>query len=578
MSSCRIRVIDLDDASTRIITWEPDTPDHLFESVVESQIREKFEVSEEAWVDLMSLTNNSILTVNKETLSSLDVACLCLSPKTEALVPMKCSELFEIRFHDRFLGMTIRENNQRASVHQFKRSSDGAIGPAEASGKISVDDIIYKVQGSRTAGRSYAKVVQMLQTTSRPLSIQFFRPLPRDGLYAVEFRERNMNMIISMVESQIIVTELPLSKQHNVGFAQRHGVRMRDIIHAIDGKIVRKMSFEQSISMLSSDKRPIIVVFARSLFQNPEMELSIPSERFSFASTALPSPRDDSKSESEHRSSSCSAISSIVESMLVEDMLAYCESLRISGVITSKEAAILREMVGSMRPDLCCAIRRKNRNGIIAIVRSPNMRVWDHLLQTKESILLAGPVSMSRKKRYHLLLTDHERLLFVNRESNELEDEIMCSHIVTVSSNSNTGVINILTSKQEYNLQDNFIGAIIWVRAILPFTCTQGYLKVASSHFFLGTKKRYFILRGNKLSGFKKESMMHTVGAKSSSIMLDGATIDVIDPKSQTFAIITPDFEKAGKKLVLTATSVREYNKWISAFHALKKISGYEVI
>ncbi|POM80474.1 hypothetical protein PHPALM_1686 [Phytophthora palmivora] len=261
------------------------------------------------------------------------------------------------------------------------------------------------------------------------------------------------------------------------------------------------------------------------------------------------------------------------ENMLVEEMLEFCEGLGNDGVLNVKEVEMLKDMVLTMRPDVCSAVKRKNNNAIVAIVRSPFMRLWDSLLKTRESILLAGPVSLKRKKRFHLLLTDHERLLFVNKDTNLLEDEIMCSQIVTVSSRSKYQELTISTSKMDYVLIDNFIGPVIWVRAILPFTCTQGVLKVASSRRFLVSKKRYFVLRGNRLTGYKKESMIHQVGAKSSTISLEDAKIDISDPRNLTFIITTPEFNQAGKKLILTATSTREFNKWTTALQALKTAS-----
>ncbi|ETN20728.1 hypothetical protein PPTG_03664 [Phytophthora nicotianae INRA-310] len=88
-----------------------------------------------------------------------------------------------------------------------------------------------------------------------------------------------------------------------------------------------------------------------------------------------------------------------------------------------------KEMVLAMRPDLCSAVKCKNNNVIVAI----------------------------RKKRFHLLLTDHDRLLFVNKDTNLLEDEIMCSLIVTVSSRSKYQALTISTLKTDYVLIDNFI-------------------------------------------------------------------------------------------------------------------------
>ncbi|KAF1334067.1 Pleckstrin domain-containing protein, partial [Globisporangium splendens] len=568
MGTCSIRVIDLDDASTRVISWDPNVPDQVFESLIESQLRAAFGVSDEAWVDLIDTYNSSIVNITKDVLANVQhTLCLCLSPKTEALAPMKRSEVFEVMFTDRALGMTIREHNDSVIVNQFKRTPSGAYGAAEASGKIQIDDVIYKVQGARTVGRSYDTVVQMLQTQTRPLAIQFFRPFERNGLFAVEFRGTSLNMTITTDDVNVIVKDLPMAHPNIVGYAEAHGVRQFDIIHAVDGEIIRGLEYNRAIALLSRPTRPMVVVFARSKMspQTPSRSTGVMTSRFSFASTVAPSPRGS------RRGSTSSALSGgDGESMLVEEMLEFCEGFATDGTLTVKEVDGLREMVLSMRADVCSAIKRKNRNAVVAIVRSPTMRIWDNLLKTRESILLAGPVTLKRKKRYHLLLTDHERLLLVNRDTNLLEDEIMCSQIVTVSSRTKFQELLISTPKAEYVLVDNFISPVIWVRAILPFTCTQGMLKVASSRRFIGSKKRYFVLQGTRLTGYKKESMVHQVGAKSSSIMLTDATIES-DPKALTFAINAPEFQQSGKKLILTAPSSREFNKWITALNALTR-------
>lgn len=568
MGTCSIRVIDLDDASTRVISWDPNVPDQVFESLIEAQLRAQFGVSDEAWVDLIDTANSSLVHISKDVLAQVShPLCLCLSPKTEALAPMKRSEVFEVVFTDRALGMTIREQNDSVIVNQFKRRPDGGYGAAEASGKIQIDDVIYKVQGARTVGRSYDSIVQMLQTQTRPLAIQFYRPFQRNGLFAVEFRGASLNMTITTDDVNVIVKDLPMAHPNIVGYAEAHGVRQFDVIHAVDGEIIRGLEYNRAIALLSRPTRPMIVVFARSKMapQTPSRSTGVMTSRFSFASTVAPSPRASSRRGS---ASSGQSGGGDGDHMLVEDMLEFCEGFAADGVLSAKEIDVLKEMVLSMRPDVCSAVKRKNRNAIVAIVRSPTMRIWDNLLKTRESILLAGPVTLKRKKRYHLLLTDHERLLLVNRDTNLLEDEIMCSQIVTVSSRTKFQEVLISTPKSEYVLVDNFIGPVIWVRAILPFTCTQGLLKVASSRRFIGSKKRFFVLQGTRLTGYKKESMVNQVGAKSSSIMLNDATIES-DPKALTFAINTPEFQQTGKKLILTAPSSREFNKWITALNAL---------
>lgn len=568
-----VRVIDLDDGSVRAIAWDPNVPDQVFESLIEAQLRAQFGVSDEAWVDLIDPANSSLVNITKEVLAQAAAGqhalCLCLSPKTEALAPMKTREVFEVAFDARSLGMTIREVNESVVVNQFKRGADGSAGAAERCGQIMVGDVIYKVQGARTVGRSYDNVVQMLQTPARPLVIQFFRPFQRDGLYAVEFRGQSLNMTITTDDVNVIVKDLPMAHPNIVGYAEAHGVRINDIVHAVDGEIINGLEYNRAISLLSRPTRPMVVVFARSkMMPATPSRATTPgmSSRFSFASSVAPSPRPSSM----RRGSGASAMSGIDgDNILVEEMLEFCDGLAVEAVLNVKEVELLKEMVLAMRPDVCAAVKRQNRNAIVALVRSPFMRIWDGLLKTRETILLAGPVSIKRKKRFHLLLTDHERLLFVNKDTNLLEDEIMCSQIVTVSSRSKHHELIVATSKHEYVLVDNFIGPAVWVRSILPFTCTQGILKVASSRRIIGSKKRYFVLQGKRLTGYKKESMVSQVGAKSSSIMLNEASVEA-DARSLTFSIATPEFAQTGKKLVLSAPSTREFNKWLTAFNGLK--------
>ncbi|TMW65841.1 hypothetical protein Poli38472_003606 [Pythium oligandrum] len=578
-SAGSIRVIDLDDASTRVISWDPNIPDQAFESFIDAKLRHEFGVTDEAWVDLFDPVNACPVHISKEVLSRVTHSlCLCLSPKTpEALAPMKKKEVFEVLFQERALGMTIREHNESVIVNELKRRPDGSMGAAEASGKIHCGDVIYKVQGSRTVGRSYDAVVQMLQTQVRPLSIQYFRPFPREGLHAVEFRTASLSMTITTDEYNVIVKDLPMAHPNMIGYAEAHGVRIGDIIHAVDGEIIRGVEYNRAVSLLSRPTRPMVVVFARNKFIPPTPTRSTAvlsnGSRYSFASSTMPSPRPGRSStfEQSRRPSTGSAYSGgDGESMLVEDMLEYCEGLGAEGILTPAEVEIMSKMVLSMRPDLCCAVKRKNQNAVLAILKSPTLRSWDHLLKTHESILLAGPVAVRRKKKYHFVLTDHERLLFINKDTNLLEDEIMCSQIVTISSRSKFSELVITTSKNEYVIFDNFVGPVIWVRAILPFTCTQGVLKVASSRRFLGAKKRYFVLQGHKLTGYKKEQMMHQIGADSNSIMLHDATVEVTDPRTYTFSITTPELSKVGKKLVLTAPSSREFNKWVAALNGLR--------
>ncbi|GLE04419.1 hypothetical protein PINS_up013361 [Pythium insidiosum] len=407
-NACSVRVIDLDDASTRVITWDASVPDQAFESLIDAKLRQAFGVTDEAWVDLFDTVNACPVHISKEVLSNITHSlCLCLSPKTpEALAPMKTSEIFEVVFTDRALGMTIREHNESVIVNELKRRPDGSPGPAEASGKIQTNDVIYKVQGSRTVGRSYDAVVQMLQTQVRPLSIQFFRPFVREGLHAVEFRGPSLNMTITTDDYNVIVKDLPMAHHNLIGYAESHGVRIGDVIHAVDGEIIRGLEYNRAVSLLSRPHRPMVVVFARSKFtpatpSRSTAVLSAGGGRFSFSSSTMPSPRRGSTFDGGRRQSAGSAYSMGMtenDSMLVEEMLEYCEGLGAEGTLTAEEVDIVNKMVLAMRPDLCSAVKRKNKNAVVAIVRSPMMRMWDHLLKTHESILLAGPVSIKRKK------------------------------------------------------------------------------------------------------------------------------------------------------------------------------------
>nr|CCA25411.1 conserved hypothetical protein [Albugo laibachii Nc14] len=590
--SCEVCVIDLDDGKSRNVCWDPSTLDDEFEVLIESQLRQEFAVSDEAWVDLIDLNNSALISINKDNLLNVKSSlCLCLSSKSVLLAPIKRNEIFEVIFHQKVIGITVHESNDTVRVHQFKCKYDGSMGEAQACGKIQTNDIIYKVSGQRAIGRPCGYVLQMLQTQKRPLSIQFFRPFCRKGLFAVEFKSVNMNMVVNADEEHVLVTELPMAYPNVIGYAEAHGVRTSDVIHAIDGEIIKgSEEYSRAVCLLSRPKRPMVVVFRRSRALMLTQEKlngcevsSTPSgtsdtflPRFSFASTVAPSPQQASRNTLfSRRGSRCSVMSSARgEAMLVEDMLQYCESLAFEDMVTPEEASILKEMVISTRPDLLCAIRRRNRNAVIAIVRSPAMRLWDHLLKTRESILLAGPVLSKKKKRYHLLLSDHQRLLLVDKETNLLDDEIMCSHIVTVSSKSGSCELHISTAKHEYALVDNFVGVMVWVRAILPFVCTQGYLKVSTSRRLFSSKRRYFILRKKQLTGYKKEQQIHSPDAKSSTISLKGACMDIVDPKGFIFTISTPEFLQAGKKLIFTAPSGREFNKWIVALDFISKSSS----
>ncbi|ETM41011.1 hypothetical protein L914_13174, partial [Phytophthora nicotianae] len=102
-----------------------------------------------------------------------------------------------------------------------------------------------------------------------------------------------------------------------------------------------------------------------------------------------------------------------------------------------------------------------------------------------------------------------------NKDTNLLEDEIMCSLIVTVSSRS---------------------------KPVLS------WLKVASSRRFLVSSKQDFVLRGNRFTGYKKESMTQQVGAEGSTIFIKNVKIEISDPRNLMFIITTPELSKAGQE------------------------------
>ncbi|OQS07902.1 hypothetical protein THRCLA_00106, partial [Thraustotheca clavata] len=539
---------------------------------------------------------------------------LTLSSKTEALSPLKKDDIVEVTFTEKSLGITIRDyHRDNVVVNAFRPNPDGTMGYAEATRLIALGDVVYKVGGVRAIGRPYDSVIQMLQSPVRPLVVQFFRPRMREGLYAVEFTGASLNMTITTDDNRVLVSRLPQPHANVMGYAEAHGVRLGDTIHAIDGYILDGPEYGRAVSLLKRPQRPMIVVFWRASVTpqyQPQVEtpksvsgrsttgsISSPSPRMSKMNVVTPnrakamtisgnngmvsqsprpsprpSPRMSTKQHSYDVYNNTGTIqggSLFGDNMSVDDMIDYCETIASIGVVTAHETEILKDMLNGGRGDLASAIRHRNKNAIVALVRSPTMRLWDHLLKTRESIILAGPVTFKKTKRYHLLLTDHERILFVNKATNALEDEILCSHIVTVSSRSKVHELVITTTKAEYILNDSFIGPSVWVRAILPFTNTQGYLKV-DSNSLLGSKKRYFVLKGEKLSGYKKDTLVNAQDAKPSTVLLRDAVVRVIDAKSFKFEISTPELAKSGKKLTLVAGNAREYNKWISSLQAFQ--------
>ncbi|ETI39309.1 hypothetical protein F443_15097 [Phytophthora nicotianae P1569] len=168
-----------------------------------------------------------------------------------------------------------------------------------------------------------------------------------------------------------------------------------------------------------------------------------------------------------------------------------------------KEVEIPKEMVLAMRRNLCSAVDCKNNNVIVANVRSPFMRLCDSLLKTREHFT-GGACVAQAQETLHLLLTDHE------------QDEIMRFLIVTVSSRSKYQAFTISTSKTDCGLIDNFIGPQAGFRA----TC-------------------------NRFTGYKKESMIQQVGAKSSTIFLKNAKIEISGPRNLTYAGTQSSWQEA---------------------------------
>ncbi|OQR98252.1 hypothetical protein ACHHYP_08926 [Achlya hypogyna] len=613
-----LRIIDLDSGCAQLVTWDPSVPDDVFESVFEGLLRETFGITEDAWVDLIDLNNSSLVPMHKDALLASQAKSgtplvLTLSSKTEALSPLKKDDIIEVVFTERSLGITIRDyHRDNVVVNAFRSNADGTMGYAESTRLVALGDVVYKVGGVRAIGRPYDSVIQMLQSPIRPLSVHFFRPRMREGLYAVEFTGASLNMTITTDDTRVLVSRLPQPHANVMGYAEAHGVRLGDSIHAIDGHILDGPEYGRAVSLLKRPQRPMIVVFWRASVTPqylPQVDtpksvsgrstsgsISSPSPRMSSKMNVItpnrakamtfsgngvsqsprPSPRPSPRMSTKHSSydvynntNTIQGGSLFGDNMSVDDMIDYCETIASIGVVSAHETEILKDMLNCGRGDLASAIRHRNKNAIVALVRSPTMRLWDHLLKTRESIILAGPVTFKKTKRYHLLLTDHERVLFVNKATNALEDEILCSHIVTVSSRSKVHELVITTTKAEYILNDSFIGPSVWVRAILPFTNTQGYLKV-DSNSLLGSKKRYFVLKGEKLSGYKKDSVVNAQEAKPSTVLLRDAVVRVIDAKAFKFEISTPELAKGGKKLTLIAANAREYNKWISSLQAFQ--------
>ncbi|ETO68061.1 hypothetical protein F444_15079, partial [Phytophthora nicotianae P1976] len=122
----------------------------------------------------------------------------------------------------------------------------------------------------------------------------------------------------------------------------------------------------------------------------------------------------------------------------------------------------------------------------------------------------------------------------------------MCFLIVTVSSRSKYQAFTISTSKTDCGLIYNFIGPVIY----------QAFPRVQQAGFRATC---------NRFTGYKKESMIQQVDAKSSTIFLKNAKIEISGPRNLTFIVTTPELSQAGKKFILTATSTREFNKWITA-------------
>jgi hypothetical protein len=765
-----LRIVDLDSGSFKLVTWNPLVADEVFESEFEALLRETFGITENAWVDLIELTTSTLVAKNKEALMNFKAQpnrqplALTLSPVSQAPLPLKEDDIYEVTFTEPSLGITSRESTlENVIVDAFRSNPDGTLGFAEASGKINLGDIVYKVGDTSTIGCDYDSVIQMLRNPTRPLTVYFFRPRMREGLYAVEFTGASLNMTISSNEEHVYVSRLPQPFTNVLGFAEAHGVRNGDTLHAIGGEILNGPEYGRAISLLKRHTRPLIVVFWRAtvtpqyvhtpmvesnlsltysniqnimkihddaallqspstpppqlceqatsrptmvaqpppvvaqhhrasiarpstsssalLFANPDAGSTFgvraaanatndnensrktqftPAAKMTRGSKLDPSTHENNHHDPHHqfhprktervhqqqhqqqqhlqqhhpmpkdaherhymsmrsqlqvqrpnvylsvpnlrkqpppapghtrggplsfeaaaaghrRSSEQSDMHSL------ETALAYCETLVTTGIISMEECHIVKEMLSAGRGDISSAIRHENKNAVVALVRSPTMRLWDHLLKTSENILLAGPLSSTTKKSkwYHLLLTNHGRLLFVDKTLNTLEDEILCNQIVTVSSRSKFNELTITSVSSEYVLQDTFIGSPVWVRAILPFTNTQGYLRVvvggSPANSLLanlsGAKKRYFVLIGDVLHKYKKDSAVyasHSNSEKPTVFTLRDLKLSVVDAKAFKFEISTPEMTLSGKKMMFVAPSAREYHKWIASFQALQ--------
>jgi hypothetical protein len=100
------------------------------------------------------------------------------------------------------LYMNIGDCKDRVVVLGFRTMADGKPGPAEASGKIKVGDVLVAINGYRITHLRFQEIIQVLQRNDPFLYLRFFRPKttpysgvgePSMGMLPIEPRKRIQN-------------------------------------------------------------------------------------------------------------------------------------------------------------------------------------------------------------------------------------------------------------------------------------------------------------------------------------------------------------------------------------------------
>lgn len=72
-------------------------------------------------------------------------------------------------------------------------------------------------------------------------------------------------MTVTTDDVIVVVKDLPMAHPTIVGYAEAHGVRISDIVHAVDGDVMNGLEYHRAISLLSR----IIVVLLQSKIMPP---------------------------------------------------------------------------------------------------------------------------------------------------------------------------------------------------------------------------------------------------------------------------------------------------------------------